>query len=186
MKKHLLRSILYLFLAFFISRASQSTGEEEMINAASRGDYEKVLALISDNPSLANCIQQSLVDLAWAGTFTMLKDPLSEASKNGHFLTVCALLDNRSAPNGVIPGIVPLVIAAEAGHLNVVEELLAKGASVDLADYQGLTALHKACQKNHIEVAKELLRCGASKYKLDRDKKSPLHYAKGEMKKLLK
>jgi hypothetical protein len=55
-----------------------------------------------------------------------------------------------------------LLIASEAGHLEVVRELLARGAAVDAARDDGATPLLVASQKGHLEVVRELLSRGAA------------------------
>ncbi|KAH9187374.1 hypothetical protein AeNC1_010650, partial [Aphanomyces euteiches] len=52
--------------------------------------------------------------------------------------------------------------ASERGHLDVVQELLARGASVDAADDIGRTALHLASWNGHLNIVQELLTRGAS------------------------
>ena len=55
----------------------------------------------------------------------------------------------------------PLCVAA-SGHVEVVQELLNHGASVDFADHYGWTPLHVAAGKGYVEVVQELLNHGAS------------------------
>jgi ankyrin repeat protein len=60
---------------------------------------------------------------------------------------VAALLAHGVSIDAPVPGgISPLMIAAALGAIPSVKRLLARGASVNLRDEQGQTALHAACQ----------------------------------------
>lgn len=54
-----------------------------------------------------------------------------------------------------------LIYASSLGHLNLVELLLRRGASIDLANSDGGTALMEADSKGHTDVSSRLLRAGA-------------------------
>jgi len=54
-----------------------------------------------------------------------------------------------------------LVDAARRGEVEVVQTLLAKGADVNAAEGDGLTALHAAAEQGHVEVAELLISAGA-------------------------
>lgn len=55
----------------------------------------------------------------------------------------------------------PLTAAAREGQSDAVRFLVARGASVDLADSTGKTALYWACQRGHVDVVGTLLDGGA-------------------------
>jgi len=59
-------------------------------------------------------------------------------------------------------GATPLLVASQNGHLEVVRELLARGAAVDAADNRGFTPLYIASREGHVEVVRELLARGAA------------------------
>ncbi len=59
-------------------------------------------------------------------------------------------------------GSTSLIVASEAGHLDVVRELLARGADANARSNDGFTALHQAGWKGHAEVVRELLSRGAA------------------------
>ncbi|XP_028858461.1 kinase D-interacting substrate of 220 kDa B isoform X3 [Denticeps clupeoides] len=54
-------------------------------------------------------------------------------------------------------GQTPLMLAAEQGSLEIVQELIRRGANVNLDDVDCWTALISAAKEGHVEVVKELL-----------------------------
>uniref|UniRef100_A0A672I3Z4 Kinase D-interacting substrate 220a n=1 Tax=Salarias fasciatus TaxID=181472 RepID=A0A672I3Z4_SALFA len=59
-------------------------------------------------------------------------------------------------------GQTPLMVAAEQGNLEIVQELIRRGANVNLDDVDCWTALISAAKEGHIEVVKELLENNAN------------------------
>ncbi len=55
----------------------------------------------------------------------------------------------------------PLYIASQNGHIDVVKELVASGAQIDLQENTGTSPLYIASQNGHIDVVKELVASGA-------------------------
>lgn len=70
-----------------------------------------------------------------------------------------------------------LHVAAENGHLPIVELLIRKGARLDLQDNKGHTALHGAASRGHTEIVRALIQAGAPIYTLDLQGKTPVHLA---------
>ena len=60
-------------------------------------------------------------------------------------------------------GATSLLVASDRGHLDVVRELLARGAVVDAANNDGATPLIQASWQGHTEVVRALLAAGANK-----------------------
>ena len=60
-----------------------------------------------------------------------------------------------------------MFVASQEGQLDVVRELLARGASVNAATNTGSTPLIQACWFGHIEVVRALLAAGADKHHVD-------------------
>jgi ankyrin repeat protein len=73
-----------------------------------------------------------------------------------------------------------LMRAAERGHIEVVEALLAAGVDTEKADEEGCTALITAARWGHIKVVKALLAAGADKDKLDSRSRTALAHAQGK------
>ncbi|XP_054909252.1 kinase D-interacting substrate of 220 kDa B isoform X3 [Poeciliopsis prolifica] len=59
-------------------------------------------------------------------------------------------------------GQTPLMVAAELGSLEIVQELIRRGATIDLDDTDCWTALISAAKEGHLEVVRELLESGAN------------------------
>ncbi|MFT7802843.1 kinase D-interacting substrate of 220 kDa-like [Arapaima gigas] len=58
-------------------------------------------------------------------------------------------------------GQTPLMLAAEQGSLEIVQELIRRGANVNLDDVDCWTALISSAKEGHVDVVKELLESGA-------------------------
>jgi hypothetical protein len=71
----------------------------------------------------------------------------------------------------------PLHIAAQKGHLEVVEVLLKFGASIDSQDEFGRTALHIACNAGYEEIVEALLEHGSDINVMSKSNETPLDFA---------
>jgi hypothetical protein len=71
----------------------------------------------------------------------------------------------------------PLHLAAQQGHVKMIEILLEAGAEVDHRNNLDETALHLACKEGHFDVVKLLLKSQASLEMEEIDGLRPLHYA---------
>ncbi|OTF83741.1 26S proteasome non-ATPase regulatory subunit 10-like protein [Euroglyphus maynei] len=69
----------------------------------------------------------------------------------------------------------PLIIAASAGHKDIVEYLVNKGADIDAATVNGQRPLHYAASKGWIDICRYLVESGATINVCDRLKQTPLH-----------
>ncbi|CAH2274646.1 ankyrin repeat domain-containing 49 [Pelobates cultripes] len=73
----------------------------------------------------------------------------------------------------------PLHRASYNGHLNIVRELIARGANVHAVTVDGWTPLHSACKWNNTPVASFLLQHGADINAQTQGLLTPLHLASG-------
>jgi len=71
----------------------------------------------------------------------------------------------------------PLIVAARHGHDDLVRMLIEKGANVDVADSNGLTALHYACVYGKKETVSALLAADANPNVRTSQGLTPLHMA---------
>lgn len=113
--------------------------------------------------------------------------PLNDARRNGH-AAVIELLKRHNARLGTddgrqvetsIPGSVPpdvtaFIWAASVGNLDAMLPYVARGVSLDCADYDARTALHLAAAEGRFDVVKFLLDHGSSAESLDRWGRTPL------------
>uniref|UniRef100_UPI0015CFDDDC ankyrin repeat domain-containing protein n=1 Tax=Wolbachia endosymbiont of Bemisia tabaci TaxID=215173 RepID=UPI0015CFDDDC len=67
--------------------------------------------------------------------------------------------------------------ATLSNHVEVVDALLAEGASVHVKDRNGNTPLHYAAKNGYLEIVDALLDRGADVYEKDSLQKTPLYYA---------
>ncbi|XP_065792432.1 protein phosphatase 1 regulatory subunit 12B isoform X3 [Muntiacus reevesi] len=67
--------------------------------------------------------------------------------------------------------------ACSSGDTDEVRRLLARGADVDTANVDGLTALHQACIDENLDMVKFLVESGASVNQQDNEGWTPLHAA---------
>jgi len=68
-------------------------------------------------------------------------------------------------------------LAAQKGHLSVVEYLVNQKADINAKDKNDWTPLHYAAQKGHLSVVEYLVNQKADINTKDEDNKTPLHYA---------
>lgn len=92
------------------------------------------------------------------------KSSLSAACEVGNLLEVQRLLKSRpaSAQEADECGKTPLMYAVEFGSLDICKELLQAGASLDMQNRSGWTALVMAAIKDRAEIASWLLESGAT------------------------
>ena len=108
---------------------------------------------------------------------------LHNAAQAGNLAEVKRLLNAGANINSKAIGenrneATPLIVAALNGKLNVVRELLKRGAKVNIKSNQGkATALHEASGAGHLNIVKELLAHKASFNTRDFMGRTPLHAA---------
>ena len=96
-----------------------------------------------------------------------------------HAAVASILLDNGASP--YIPGsngLMPLMIAVEKGHHNVVNKLVQQGVSTNTRNNEGSTALHIACKYNQHDIVTLLLSHGANKDTTNYNNELPIDIAR--------
>nr|XP_045619132.1 poly [ADP-ribose] polymerase tankyrase-1-like [Procambarus clarkii] len=118
------------------------------------------------------------------------RQPMLEGAARGSKTTVKSQLSvginvneksNRKDDNGRTA----LHLSAEAGHLEVVVELVRNQARVDAKDSDGIQPLHLAAGSNHLQVLRHLLHHGASLEAEDDRGRRAVHYAAASGHKML-
>ena len=121
--------------------------------------------------------------------------PLHTAATHGNTCLAELLLDSTPQLKGRTGGVMqllinsasidardkakntPLHLAAQYGHIDMVDLLLSKGASIEAKCPYGKTPLHYAAQGDHTETIKLLLKRGASIEAKLGSGRTPLHWA---------
>jgi len=103
--------------------------------------------------------------------------PLFWAASNGHLEIVRVLLKNDqwNVPNFIGDSV--LHVAVRKRQLNIISELILRGAMIDIQNNEGETPLHIAVIEGYIEIVKYLLEAGARADLFTIDGCSPIHYS---------
>ncbi|QRM56984.1 ankyrin repeat domain-containing protein [Sinorhizobium sp. BG8] len=97
------------------------------------------------------------------GVSAAFAGPLHDAARDGDVARAKQLLDQgRSIAEPDEAGEPPLLIAALAGHPDVVLLFLDRGADIEIRNKGGLTALHAAAYGGNLEVVELLVSKGAA------------------------
>ncbi|EGG14659.1 hypothetical protein DFA_10917 [Cavenderia fasciculata] len=177
-----------------VTKTVDIIGSTPLIESIFKGNYENAEELISTSPQMINIAEpnQGYTPLFLAVeieneeiAFKLSKQlieagaiirvitkggttPFAQACLNGHLRVAqyMASLDNLLITETVVP-IPPILLAAEQGHLNVVQWLTSNGAyiyaqiSIPQSTTRGLMALHQASFKGHLEVVRFFVeQCG--------------------------
>lgn len=103
---------------------------------------------------------------------------LITAVQNGDYESATQLLKHVSPNMEMLFHLdMPLNSAVYINHLKMIELLLEKGAKVNSADRDGITALHDAARYGTVETAKLLITHGAEVNQKTQNGITPLHYA---------
>jgi cytohesin len=95
---------------------------------------------------------------------TVFADPIHDAARNGDLAAVQAELDKGvdvDEGDDSWPEMTPLHYAADEGHTEVVELLIANGADVNAKDEEGWTPFHLAAYWGGKDIVELLIAAGA-------------------------
>ncbi len=87
---------------------------------------------------------------------------VDRSRSKGRVLRLLVLASLIAASGAATRAEAPVADAAERGDLEAVRTLLRRGADVNTAQSDGMTALHWAASRNDVEIAKALLYAGAA------------------------
>ncbi len=139
----------------------------EFHQAVRSGDLETAEALLAEEPTL--------VDTEEGGQALLF-----EALRGEQKQMVLLLIDNGVDVNVKEQCFSPLHCAAQQGHAEIAELLIAKGANPNAIDMMGETPLHTAVLGGHKDVVMVLLAGGANVNAINRMERTPLHFAARE------
>ena len=181
---HAARNSGWLLIAFltvvlaFRGGPGQAAGDNDLVEAAKKGDVATVRALIAKKADVNEPGRDGSTALLWAAyqsdlamaqaliaagarTNTPNKygvTPLLQASRSGSAPIIQALLRAGADLKAQTEGETPLMAAAYAGSTDAVRLMLEAGADVNATDtYQKQTALMWAATEGHLDVVKALL-----------------------------
>lgn len=128
------------------------------------GHTSLIYAIKGNHLSTAKLLLEHKADPNLAGKEALL--PLIDAIKKGNLQGARLLLDHGANPNesrkDTKSEMTPLSYAAEFGDIEMVRELLKRGAEVDRLNQKRSTALTLAAYNGHEEVARLLMNAGAN------------------------
>ena len=120
--------------------------EGRLIEAAKRGDFDRVNALLNRGVN----VNHQTPKKQWTA--------LMWAAYKGYRDIVAQLLGRGADPDlQNKEGGTALMIAIQSGYIKIVKELLARGANLNLQDNHGVSALILAAHHGRLEMVKELL-----------------------------
>lgn len=140
------------------SRNPFNEGVEHKSKKTERHSFSDKLKNSSANPEESS---NSILKAVSTGDVSLLQELIKGININ-----------DINASSGTI-----LHLAAEHGHVSVINFLLRQGAKLDLTDRLGRTALHKASEMGHTAAVVALVKAGADIYARDRASKTPQHLA---------
>jgi ankyrin repeat protein len=123
--------------------AGDGSSEEQLFEAAERGDVKAVMSLLS---------REATPDMNWRGVKG--RTALLAACRNGHHQLTHMLLCEGATPDlANDAGVTPLHLAADRGHVECVAHLLEYRADTTLRDSTDKTALDYATSREGRGIA---------------------------------
>lgn len=183
--RNIFTAIIILLLSSLTPVSAQTVlfQDDELIQAAKLGDYEKIRSALTkgDNPDTANSQGVTPFIIAAKGEYIDIMELLLEnrASINWQdslgntalfyavdktaYETVAFLLENGANPNVQNDsGVAVLMTSAITGDQNIIRLLLDKNPDLTLKDYTGRSVLDYARDSRNRNVEEMLRRAGAS------------------------
>ncbi|MEX0885463.1 MAG: ankyrin repeat domain-containing protein [Phycisphaeraceae bacterium] len=144
-----------------VAHLRQRGADVDICTAAHAGDFERVKALLEQDPGLANRPSEYVTYYVGSGT------PLRNAAATGDLRVVELLLEHGADPNLPEEGIAPrghaLYAAAAAGHLEVARLLLDRGAYPNPPVESSADALTRAIDRGDEAMVELLCSYGAAR-----------------------
>jgi ankyrin repeat protein len=156
--------VMVLFATSLILTGCGNSSVAEFHQAVQSGDLETAEALLTEEPTLVD---------TEAGGQALLFEALREEQRD----MVLLLIDSGVDVNVKEQCFSPLHCAAQQGHAEIAELLIAKGANPNATDMMGETPLHEAVLGGHKDVVVVLLAGGADVDAENRMRRTPLHFA---------
>lgn len=132
---------------------------------ARKGNLSEMKTLYANDKNIVNAIDQN-------GSSMLIL-----ACYRGNQEVANFLIDNQADLNYVSKNGTALMASIVKGELQLVDELLKKGANPNLSDDNGMTALMYAVQFKNIELVKKLLNAKANKELKCKQNKTAFEYA---------
>eukprot|EP00903_Cladosiphon_okamuranus_P019236 g17689.t1 len=145
--------------------ATDEVGQTPLMWAVRAGHVAIVKTLVEGGVDVRAADRDGFTALHHCSTTTAERDEIASTLSQGGA--------DKDAPDK--DGVTPLMQAATAGHLAVVETLLAEGADPNIRRaVDGDAALHRACRHGDAEIVSVLLQKGADKNARENDGGTPL------------
>jgi hypothetical protein len=136
-------------------RSIVATPEGDVYNAITRRDLEALRSLLTQNEKLLESNPYGQPD---DYSFLYIVASKGDIESARVFIESGASI-NREGPSPLF--LTALCGAAEGGHLDMVRDLLARGALIDGTDLSAVSPLMLAAREGHLEVVRLLLSAGA-------------------------
>uniref|UniRef100_A0A6S8FAZ7 Uncharacterized protein n=1 Tax=Aplanochytrium stocchinoi TaxID=215587 RepID=A0A6S8FAZ7_9STRA len=153
-------------------RNENSTGTQDLIEAAANGNLKKVQDLINQGVSVNRFVGflESLHVYDWT--------PLHAAAAFGQVRILTELLKSGAEVDACrVELLTPLILAADEGHTEIVKLLIENGAEINHIDRYKRNAVHRAAASGHIEIVKMLVEAGINVSLVDETGCTPLDMA---------